>query len=129
MLRMHPMVLAWILMIYLTPSAAAETGGYRRLTTSDLKTLLTGSTITQSDIQLSYARTPEDFRQGGTYIRHADNYEGRGKYEMRDDSVCVTERKKVRCRQVMIDRNGQYWITKRNNAPGLIRISVTPIQD
>jgi len=125
MLHMHPMLLAWILVAGFAPTAA-ETTGYRRLTTGELQALLSGSRINQPDIQQSYARTPEDFLPDGTHIRHADNYEGRGRYDIRDDSVCVTdERKREFCRRVMIDRDGQYWITKRNKTPGLIRISVS----
>ena len=129
MLNMYPMLLAWALVTASAPSAGAESTEYRRLTTSELVTLLSGSTFTQPDRQYSWQRTPEEFHKDGTYIRHADNFEGRGSYNIQGGSVCVTEtREREICRQVMIDRDGQYWITKRNNMPGLIRISVGPIR-
>ena len=130
MLYMRPILSALMVVTSFTSSASAETTEVRPLAASELQDLLIGSRITQPDRQPSYARVPEDFLRDGTHIFHADNYEGRGRYYVRDNSVCVNhERRREICRHVMIDQQGQYWISKRNGQPGLIRISVFPIPD
>ena len=125
---MGSILLFCTVLVGLAPVVGAETATYRHLNTDEIKTLLQGSRITQPDVQQLYARTTEDFEQGGTHIRYTDNYEGRGKYRTENNSVCVTdEREPDFCRSVVTDGDGGYWITKRNDRPGLVRISVMPI--
>lgn len=108
---------------------AADGTSLRLLSTSELQTLLLGSTFTQPDRPHSFTRAPEEFHGDGTYIRHADNFEARGKYQFKNDLVCTVETKKNEiCRSVSVDADGTYWISKRNGQPGLIKIVVRPIQ-
>jgi len=114
---------------YSSQQAAPQEQARRPLTTSELETLLRGSRITQPDRRESYMRTPEEFRENGSYVRHEDNFEAHGKYGFRDGAVCVAaEQDPEICRKIMIDENGRYWITSRNNTRLLIRISVAPLQ-
>jgi hypothetical protein len=128
MLLMGAILLVCMVLVGFAPAVGAETTAYRHLNTDEIKTLLQGSRITQPVVQQLYARTMEDFEQDGTHVRYTDNYEGRGKYRIQNNSVCVTdERERDFCRSVLIDGDGGYWITKRNDRSGLVRISVTPI--
>jgi hypothetical protein len=100
-----------------------------RLTTAELEALLRGSRITQPDRPARYMRTPEEFRENGTYVRFEDNFEARGTYTFKDDAVCVTaERDPEVCRRLMLDKSGTYWISSRNNSHLLVRISVEAIR-
>lgn len=126
--REAPRVLTLLALLSLASPAASDGCGLRQLNTSELEALLRGSRITQPDREFDYMRNPEEFREDGTYVRYDDNFEARGKYEVRDNSVCFTETKRSEiCRTISLDPSGHYWITKRSQQPGQIKISVSPI--
>lgn len=111
-------------------TAAPDTPA-RTLETSELRSLLRGSWITEADIpdSQSAASTARFFWANGRYTGEFDNYEAVGTYRIARGRVCMTELGETPdCRAILVDDAGQYWMT--TSAPGaLVHISVRRIAD
>ena len=97
----------------------------RALTTSELETVLRGTSIIDAYRPYSFCCYPEVFLRNGDYVRHEDNFEAHGSYRIKDNQVCTkAEEEEELCRRVIVDANGEYWIGRSQPRESMRRISI-----
>jgi hypothetical protein len=85
----------------------------KRLTTHKLKELFVGFSMTNGAPKPPHPRMDirERFRVDGRYALFDHGFQDEGSYEISDDEVCTRSPEiGERCRYVVIDNEGRYWI-------------------